>query len=102
MEVSDHFPAVLGMAWVIHDSPDPSYRSEVSRPRYNRKLTRDQHRAAMFKSLLCTFPLMPWSTDNNKHYSQVQEQILWAAAAAFPVQEVYPRKPYTDQLTLYF
>eukprot|EP00959_Pyramimonas_sp_CCMP1952_P026538 556658-Pyramimonas_sp.AAC.1 len=45
---------------------------------------------------------MPWSTDINKHYSQVQEQIIWAAAAAFPVQVVYPRKPCTDQLTLHF
>eukprot|EP00959_Pyramimonas_sp_CCMP1952_P226238 4730520-Pyramimonas_sp.AAC.1 len=102
MEVSDHVPAVLGMAWAIHDSPDPSRRSEVSRPRYNRKLTKDHHRAAILKPLLCTIPLMPWSTDINKHCSQVQEQILWAAAAAFPVQEVYPRKPYADQLTLYF
>eukprot|EP00959_Pyramimonas_sp_CCMP1952_P178575 3732639-Pyramimonas_sp.AAC.1 len=75
------------MAWAIHDSPDPSCRSGVSRPRYNRKLTRDQHGAAIIKSLVCTIPLMPWPTDINKHYSQVQEHILWAAAAAFPVQE---------------
>eukprot|EP00959_Pyramimonas_sp_CCMP1952_P256053 5348075-Pyramimonas_sp.AAC.1 len=45
---------------------------------------------------------MPWATDINKHYSQVQEHILWAAVAAFPDQVAYPRKPYTDQLTLYF
>ncbi|CAK0838321.1 unnamed protein product [Prorocentrum cordatum] len=102
MEVSDHFPTVLGMAWAIHDRTDRSSRIEVSRPRYNRKLTTYQHRVAIFKSLLCTIPLMPWSADINKHYSQVQEQILWAAAAAFPVQGAYPRKPYTDQLILYF
>eukprot|EP00959_Pyramimonas_sp_CCMP1952_P180214 3768701-Pyramimonas_sp.AAC.1 len=84
MEVSDHFPTVLGMAWAIHDRTDRSSRIEVSRPRYNRKLTTYQHRVAIFKSLLCTIPLMPWSADINKHYSQVQEQILWAAAAAFP------------------
>eukprot|EP00959_Pyramimonas_sp_CCMP1952_P158120 3306698-Pyramimonas_sp.AAC.1 len=84
MEVSDHCPTALGMAWAIHDRPDHSSRIEVSRPRYNRKLTKDHHRAAIFKPRLCTIPLMPWSTDINKHYSQVQEQILWAAAAAFP------------------
>ncbi|CAK0821416.1 unnamed protein product [Prorocentrum cordatum] len=60
----------------------------------------DAHRAAIFKTMLCAILLMAWTADASVQYSHLQEQILQAASAAFPVQKHFPRKPFTDPLAM--
>ena len=72
------------------------------RQHYNKHLLRDNSCCEVFRNKLAEISVIPWELDATSHYHILQDAVVQAAAEAFPLRALAPKKPWisTDTLAL--
>eukprot|EP00959_Pyramimonas_sp_CCMP1952_P167250 3495681-Pyramimonas_sp.AAC.1 len=98
MEETDHAPLQVKFAWAetLHRKKNKNC------PVFDCFKTKQPDAVVAFREAIAKIPPIPWETDMNAHLRMVQDQVLSAAAEAFPKDARTTQPPYVSNRSLLF